>query len=435
MAKQQMVANKMELDLDEVKEIIEHHFEDEVTSGDVLHLIGPPGIGKSSIIKQVQNRLGYDKTTVFMAAQRAREDLVGPPFLIQPEDPDNALKGREALGYTKFYPPKTLLRLTKQWDEEQKLRHEGKRARIKAEGGEDIGEYESPGPEILFLDEFANAQPDVQTVYHSLVLDRNFGDEEYELRDNVRIVAASNRPEDGAHVYKMSAPLATRVKHLYVRATMTGWLDWARQANVWEPIRAFIKNRETQLGLNGIDQKIKNEAQPTPRSWEKASNSCRMKAYTINPGDSKEAKARKSRQLQALLEGSIGAGAAVEFMKFLEYAREAPSADKINAEWDKLDTFDDQPDIALVAVENMISGVKRNPKYVTNFLKYSQRMHAQYRQILEPELMNINNTMSEDVLMEVLASGNFEKVAETAHRMNRVLEEGDNAGTRKRPRK
>lgn len=425
-------ANRLSIDLGEMTELLAMHMQDEHTRHDVIHMLGAPGIGKTSIMKQVSKQLHFDGVVSFMAAQRAKEDLVGPPYLIQPEDKDNALNGAEALGYTKFYPPKVMLRLTKQWNEEQRLRHE-KRRQLQIEQGEaDIGAYKEPGPVILFLDEFMNAQPDVQTVYHSLILDRTFGDEEYELRDNIHIVAASNRQEDGAHVFKMSAPLATRMKQVQVQPTLDGWLDWARQAGISEVVRAFVKSRESMLGLSGIDPKIKSDAQPTPRSWEKVSNSTKMGALQVSGDESREASARKLRRLQVLVEGSVGPGAAAEFMKFVEYARRAPSAEEIAARPSDVKTFDDEPDIALVCVENMISGARRNPKWIKSFLTYSGRMHQQYRQMLETELLNLNGTMPEEVIDEMLESGNFERAAQTASRVNQVVTEGDKGDSRVR---
>jgi len=423
-------ANRLTIDLSEMSELMAMHMEDESTRGDVIHMLGAPGIGKTSIVQQAKKKLQYAGVVTFMAAQRAREDLVGPPYLIQPEDPHNALNGEEPIGYTKFYPPKVMLNLTKQKTEQDRKMHEARRKVQIETTGIDIGGFNEPGPVILFLDEFMNAQPDVQTVYHSLILDRTFGDEEYELRDNVRIIAASNRSEDGAHVSKMSAPLATRLKHIHVQPTLDGWLDWARQAGVAEVVRAFLKSREGMLGLNGIDIKIKSEAQPTPRSWEKVSNSVKMQALQISTTESVESKSRKLRRLNILVEGSVGAGAAAEFMKFLEYARRAPSAEEIAADPKGIDTFEKEPDIALVCVENMISGVKRNAKFVSPFLTYSKRMHPQYRQILESELLNINGNMDGAVIDEVLSANSFDTVAETASRMNTVLEEGDGGGTR-----
>lgn len=428
MAKQQIAANKMFFDLPEVAEMIAHSFNEESTKRDVLHLVGPPGVGKSSIVEQAAEKLKYVGVITFMASQRAKEDLVGPPYLIQPEDPHNDLRGREALGYTKFYPPKTMLVLTKEYEEEQRLRHNGARQRLvdagRTDEAEAMGEFKPAGPMVLFLDELANAAPDVQTVYHTLILNGKFGDEEYTLRDNVRVIAASNRQEDGANVHKMSAPLQNRLKEINVRPTVTGWLDWAREADVYEPIRAYVRQHETMLGLDGIDPKQKNQAQPTPRAWEKVSNSCHMKAYQINPGDSNETRSRKLRQLQGFIEGSIGAGAASEFMKFMEYAREAPSAEDIAANPEKVDTFHDKSDLALVAVENMISGARRNPKFVRPFMKYAKRMKQQYLHMLNQTLFNIDGNMPIEVITEMLDDENFATGGfETASRLQQISQD------------
>lgn len=437
--KTELVTNRLELDLAETADLIYEHSQDEHTKGDVIHLLGSPGIGKSSIIKQVADKDGASMVT-FMASQRERSDLTGPPYLYQPEDPHGALHGKEPIGYTKFYPPKAMLRLTKEFTDQERALHNARRQHLienkELKKAEEMGEFKEPGKTYLFLDEFANAQPDVQTVYHNLILERSFGEEEYKLRDDVIVVAASNNAKgDGANVYKMSAPLATRLKQIYVKPNVPSWLSWARDANIYEPIRAFIKNRETMLGLQGIDASIKSEAQPTPRSWEKASNSCRCRAYTVNPGDSAETKARKLRNLQALIEGSVGAPAASEFMKFLEFAREAPSAEQIAANPTTTDTFDKNPDIAMVALENMLSGVRRNPKWTKPFLTYSSRMHAMYRQMFDTQVLNLDGDMNSEVINEALDDENFGRLTKTAGRLGQVTDEGDKAGVKLKKRK
>lgn len=382
-----------------VKTILKALWDKDAPSDLVPMLHGPAGTGKTSIVYQVAQELEYERVVMIRAAEMRPEDLTGPPFPYEE-------------GYSQFHPPMVLLQLTKEWHERKKAEHEQLVKEGKAKG-----EYQMPGPSVIFMDELPNAHPDVQATLHSLIQDRTFGVENFTLLDNVRLVAAGNRREDGAHVYEMSAPLRTRfAPHLVVRPSPEEWVQWARKNEVHPAIIAFLPQHEELF--HDFDPKSKAMTYANFRTWEKASTL--LKQF--------EAAGVPENELRIALEGTIGTGPTSEFMHFLDTARNAPTAEEISKDPEGIDTFHDDPDIALVCVENMINAARRKSEWVKSFIKYGQRMHEQYREMLFPVLLNLDGDMPRETIMEVLDAGDdLAAVMETSDNLRRILEEGDEA--------
>lgn len=165
------------------------------------------------------------------------------------------------------------------------------------------------GNGILFLDELAKAPPLVQAALYQLILDRKLGD--YTLPDGWVIVAAGNGAGDGAGVTAMLTPLRSRFVHLPMAVDFAEWREWAITNQVEPAVVAFLSMRPELL------HKFDRDAQtfPCPRTWKFVSDMVATKLdHTIEAG---------------VIEGSVGTGAAVEFMAFLSLYRNCPSIDEI----------------------------------------------------------------------------------------------------------
>jgi hypothetical protein len=191
-----------------------------VPAGRPVYLWGPPGIGKSSVVRQAAAALGRDLVDV-RATLLDPVDLRGLP----------RLTGDTAV----WCPPAFLPRA---------------------------------GKGILFLDELAQAPPLVQAAGLQLVLDRRLG--EYELPDGWAVVAASNRAEDRAGGHRLISPLSNRFVHLDLDVCADDWQDWAARAGVAPEVRAFLRFRPALLFQ--FDPAANPRAFPTPRSWQLAAD-------------------------------------------------------------------------------------------------------------------------------------------------------------------
>lgn len=184
---------------------------------------GPPGAGKSSIVRQIA-----EAREVPLIDIRA--------LLLDPTD----LRGIPAVedGAARWYPPSFLPR------------------------SEDI-------PGILFFDELNAAPPLVQASLYQLVLDGRIGD--YVLPPGWRIVAAGNRAEDVSVTFRMPAALANRFVHIDFEIDFEDWRTWALGAGVHPLVIGFLSVRRELL----FDMRQPERGFPTPRSWEMLSDTLR----------------------------------------------------------------------------------------------------------------------------------------------------------------
>ncbi len=181
-------------------------------------LSGSPGLGKSSIVKQVCQDLGLELVDLRIS-QLAPTDIRGIPTVS-----DRLM----SFAIPSFYP--------------------------------------TSGRGILFLDEFNMAPSSVMGICQQLLLDRQVGD--YRLPDGWFIVAAGNRKEDGCAVNPIPGAVANRLIHVEVNPDLDTWItNYAIPTSIDERVIAFLKFRE-----NLFSKYDKNSlAYPTPRSWDVAS--------------------------------------------------------------------------------------------------------------------------------------------------------------------
>ncbi len=120
---------------------------------------------------------------------------------------------------------------------------------------------------VLFLDELTNAVPAIQQLAYSLILNHRVGNE-WDLPQNVRIIAAGNEVEDSSAASEMPEPLKDRFAHVNVKTSVAEWLEWASTHDIHPAIISYITYRGEQALRSA---KIEGEIRTTPRTWERAS--------------------------------------------------------------------------------------------------------------------------------------------------------------------
>lgn len=177
---------------------------------------GPPGVGKSAIVKQVASSLGLEVVDLRLSLLD-NVDLRGFPHMVDK---------RMHFATPAFLPT----------------------------------DPNSKG--VLFLDEMNAAPQAVQAAAYQLVLDRRSG--EYILPDGWALIAAGNRETDQGVVYTMPAPLANRFVHLDYEVNFDDWRKWASNYGIRTEITSFLDFRPGLLNDFDPDKR----AFPTPRSWQ-----------------------------------------------------------------------------------------------------------------------------------------------------------------------
>jgi len=164
---------------------------------------------------------------------------------------------------------------------------------------------------ILFLDEMNSAAPSVQAAAYQLILNRRVG--QYELPDNVLIVAAGNREADKGVVYRMPAPLANRFIHLEMKPEFEDWFEWSVANNVNKDVVGYLTF--SKKDLYDFDPKSPSRSFATPRSWSFVSE--------LLSDDLDE------NTVTDLVSGAVGEGLAVKFMAHRKVASQLPNPSEI----------------------------------------------------------------------------------------------------------
>jgi hypothetical protein len=233
-----------------------------------VFLWGPPGIGKSDIVKQIGDDAGREVIDVRLALWEPT-DIKGIPYY-------NA-----DMGTMTWAPPAEL-------------------------------PTDPNSTAIIFLDELNSAPPAVQAAAYQLILNRRVGT--YNLPKGVDIVAAGNRDGDRGVTYRMPAPLANRFVHLEAKVDFDDWQDWATLNKVHPEVVGYVGFAKQDL--YDYDPKSSSKAFATPRSWSFVSD-------LLGDDDC------DTDTLHNLIAGAVGDGLATKFMAHRKVAGRMPKASDI----------------------------------------------------------------------------------------------------------
>ena len=233
-----------------------------------VFLWGPPGIGKSDIVKQIGDSTGREVIDIRLPLWEPT-DIKGIPYY-------NAEQGTMV-----WAPPAEL-------------------------------PTDPESTAIIFLDELNSAPPAVQAAAYQLVLNRRVG--QYILPRGVDIVAAGNRDGDKGVTYRMPAPLANRFLHLEMKVDFDDWQDWATLNKIHPEVVGYVGFAKQDL--YDFDPKGSSKAFATPRSWMFVSD-----LLTDDDTD--------TDTLTDLIAGAIGDGLAVKFMAHRKISGKLPKPEDI----------------------------------------------------------------------------------------------------------
>ena len=231
-------------------------------------LWGPPGIGKSDVVKQIGEQAGREVIDVRLALWEPT-DIKGIPYY-------NSDKGTMV-----WAPPAEL-------------------------------PTDPESTAIIFLDELNSAPPAVQAAAYQLILNRAVGT--YKLPKGVDLVAAGNREGDRGVTYRMPAPLANRFVHLEVKVDFDDFQDWATLNKVHPEVLGYVGFAKQDL--YDFDPKSPSKSFATPRSWVFVSE-------LLQDDDC------DNDTLSTLIAGAVGDGLATKFMAHRKIAGKLPKAEDI----------------------------------------------------------------------------------------------------------
>lgn len=241
-----------------------------------IFIWGPPGIGKSDIVNGITQDLGNSFMIDMRLALMEPNDLRGYPF----RNPETNTMD--------WAPPADL------------------------PSAEFAVQYDHI---VLFLDELNSAAPSVQAAAYQLILNRKIG--QYNLPDNVVMIAAGNRETDRGVTYRMPAPLANRFRHINMNVDFTDWHRWAINNDVHSDVVGYLSYAKQDLF--DFDPKTSSQAFATPRSWAFVSKILKVPGF--DSADLFEQKAE--------IAGAIGEGMAGKFVEHRRIAAYLPNAEDV----------------------------------------------------------------------------------------------------------
>ena len=230
-------------------------------------IVGPPGGGKTSIVKQIAKDLDYQYIQRHLPTMLV-EDM-GVPMIDKP------------MLYYKigdWFPAKG-------------------------------SKFDTGKPGILCFDDRNQAGNDLQKVLANLVQERELHG--IPMADNWHVISTGNRQSDRAGANRILSHLSDREFEFDLETHHHDWAAWASENGVRPEVISFI-NFKTDL-LHKFDPQL--DKNPTPRSWSEGVSP----AIDVVP---------KEAEL-AVFKGAIGEGPAAEFTGFLKIARKLPNPDAI----------------------------------------------------------------------------------------------------------
>lgn len=231
-------------------------------------LVGPPGIGKTEIIKS-------------MCTEKDLELILSHPVCSDPTD----YRGLPFItnGEARFLP----------FDDLQRL-------------------IDADKPTAFFLDDLGQAPQAVQAAAMQLLLGRQING--HKVADCVTFIAATNRKQDKAGVSGILEPVKSRFTTIVnLEPDLNDWIKWAIKADLPIELIAFIRFRPNLL----FDFKptIDLTNSPCPRT---VGNVAKLMAMNLP----------ESIQYEVFA-GAAGEGFAAEFVGFLKVFRNMPNPDAV----------------------------------------------------------------------------------------------------------
>lgn len=281
------------------------------------NIIGPPGIGKTAIPKQVAKDLDLG----FMS-------IHGPLMLA--EDFGMPRVDQEAQSLEFLVPL-------------HKFPFEG---------------TDCPDTGMIVVDELAQMDAPQQKIIANMFQERELHGRK--LKPGWHFVATGNRQQDRAGANRILSHLNDRITTYELEVSHEDWSRWAlTEGGVRPEVVAFLNFRSDLL--HKFDPA--HDKNPTPRSWAEGVS---RSIDTIPAGAEMET-----------FRGDVGEGAGTEFTAFLQTFRELPDPDAVLARPDKA-AIPDKLNV-LYALCGALSH-RANPDNMEALVTYAERLHDADRQ-------------------------------------------------------
>lgn len=321
-------------------------------------IVSSPGIGKSSLAKQVADSLNLELIDVRLA-QCDPTDLLGFPTIFKDEDGINTGKAG--------YMPMDIFPI--EGDEPP----EGKTGWL-----------------ILF-DELPSAALSVQAAAYKIILDKMVG--QHHLHENVAMMGAGNLMTDRAIVNRMSTAIQSRMIHFHLISETEGWNNWAIKAEIDFRVIAWINFKPD--ALHKFDPDHNDFTFPCGRTWEFMSD-------IIKPWKTIE------QDKLPILAGTVGEGMGREFFGYCRIFETLPTIQSIISNPESIN-IPDEPSIKY-ALSGLISN-HLSDLNAENLMKFVIRLPIEFQVIcLNTSLTRLGRTFAEHISIREWVTKNAQQL-------------------------
>lgn len=305
-------------------------------TGTALHMVGPPGVGKSDVIRhEIRAAL-----SAYFNEEFGFHDILLPTidapdirgFLVPTKDSTGAA--------TSFFTRSAVL---------------------------PSREYLAKHPRgIMLLDERNAADMLTQKATAPAVLERRFGEEQ--LPVGWWIISASNRIEDKSGVIKPPKHLVNRERTIQIDPDVTAWSVWAEEKGLHPMMIAFAKQNPGIVfspSVPAVDGPF-----CTPRSFVSAARLL-TNAAGVDPDGNPNMDIPSGEIIQQLVGGDIGDGASASLFGFLKVADQLPTIQEIEADPKKAKC---PTDLSAAYAAAQICIHYADPKRIDKLWQYTERL-------------------------------------------------------------
>jgi MoxR-like ATPase len=266
-------------------------------------LTGSAGCGKTSIVKQVAEKLGYHL-------------IIDHPVICDSTD----FKGLPAIveGRAEFLPYNNLMKL-----------------------------IDAEEPTIYFIDDMGQAPQSVQAALMQILLAREIGGKK--ISDEVRFVGATNRRQDRAAVSGILQPVIDRFAAIFeMVVNAEDWINWAYNNNVPDDLIAYINYRPSSLVCEEYSLDIQKVA--SPRSVAAVGDMLKLGLDSFE-----------------YLSATIGEGFATEFLGFRQIFKDLPDIDIVLKDPENAPIFTDPAKMYALAGAMIARSTKENQENIVKY--------------------------------------------------------------------
>lgn len=277
----------------ELEHIIESHLDAKKKLNYAIKIVGHPGIGKSSIVKQTAEKKNFYFIDTRLAFKE-NIDLGGYPV------PDHSDK-KMIYFRPKFIPPETV-----------------------PTGYNGI---------VWFLDEANRAHPTVIQTLFQIITESRCG--EHLLPEKTTIILAGNLGEgDMTTITDFDdAALDGRLAIFHLKPSAANWLSWAVENEIHPAIIEYITLFPERLWSE-------TEINPNPRGWHQVSNALTFACGLETKKDLENAlKSEKGILIEKIISSLAGQTAADDFVKEILSPRQISTQDILSGNSEKKESF------------------------------------------------------------------------------------------------